>query len=849
MNILAEAINAFKESMQSNGITPPSEIYERETITRFGKKKQFAYKFYFNDGHPAGWYKDWQTDFTFNWAFKTNAKTEFTQEEKKQFAKECQNKKRKEALIDKKKKADAKVEANQKWNNAELANNNHPYLVSKKIRSYGLRQLKGKLLIPIYIDGEISSLQTIANNGSKIFLPNGEIKSGYFEIKANPNIILIGEGYSTVASCYQATNYHCVIAFNAGNLKAVAFTIRHQYPQSQIILLADNDQWNSNGINIGVEKATEAAKAIDGTIIVPSFSDLSTKPTDFNDLATLQGIDEVKKQITQSLLQEPSKPSQECKYGIIPQRFSCNKEGVFYSTTDDTLKVTRAPVWVDAMSRDQHKKDWGMLVKFIDYDNNEQQLIIKKEIFHKKGHDVAEILARCGLNIKIGQEKTLALYLGSFETEKRLISTNSTGWIRDSFVLPDMIIHEPEKEKIVYQPEGYSNISNAISEKGSLEEWQKGIKDISPVLKFLTCASLSSPVRYKIGVEAGGIHIHDLTSQGKTTALQLCSSVWGNGVDPAIAGGDGAYIQRYNSTANGLEGKAEAFNDLSLVIDEIGEGEAKECGKTIYRLIAGTGKTRANRSGGLRNSKSWRVMIMSSGEVAISQFIESAGESAKGGQLVRMLDLDLSSMPSLFKGGEEADQMKEHCANYYGVAGREFIKRIKFFNEGWKEFDLNRIGEAKTPMAVRARKRFALIAHSGLLAKKAGVLQWSEKEIMDSCTLVYKSWLSNIDLISDVEKGIKSIAQFIMTNEIRFEMPNAISPPNIRAGWYRDNIYHFTTTAFKEACGNCDPVKVKRELNKIGILKTNKKGALSSLISVNNKKIVVVSVRKSILEK
>ena len=74
-----------------------------------------------------------------------------------------------------------------------------------------------------------------------------------------------------------------------------------------------------------------------------------------------------------------------------------------------------------------------------------------------------------------------------------------------------------------------------------------------------------------------------------------------------------------------------------MVIDEIGEGDGKAFGATIYRLISGTGRGRANREGNLRDSKTWRALILSTGELAVSQHIEQGGGSMKGGQLVRMV--------------------------------------------------------------------------------------------------------------------------------------------------------------------------------------------------------------------
>ena len=59
--------------------------------------------------------------------------------------------------------------------------------------------------------------------------------------------------------------------------------------------LRDNDQLTDG--NPGLTKATEAAKTIRARLAVPQFNDTTTKPTDFNDLHQLEGLDTVKTQI------------------------------------------------------------------------------------------------------------------------------------------------------------------------------------------------------------------------------------------------------------------------------------------------------------------------------------------------------------------------------------------------------------------------------------------------------------------------------------------------------------------------------------------------------------------------
>jgi putative DNA primase/helicase len=96
---------------------------------------------------------------------------------------------------------------------------------------------------------------------------------------------------------------------NSGNLLAVARALRAKWPQREIIISGDNDQFRDG--NPGVIKATEAAKAIDAKLAVPQFEDLSTKPTDFNDLAALERLDEVRRQLANASQRAAEEPNVE----------------------------------------------------------------------------------------------------------------------------------------------------------------------------------------------------------------------------------------------------------------------------------------------------------------------------------------------------------------------------------------------------------------------------------------------------------------------------------------------------------------------------------------------------------
>jgi putative DNA primase/helicase len=227
----------------------------------------------------------------------------------------------------------AAAKSNLIWEAAKLCEE-HSYLTRKRIKPHGLRVapwikerphdsvtgevrdliIPDALLVPIRNSYKrIVSLQAIfsdANNPlqrDKDFMAGGEKKGCYFTIGHGGNIasrqaIIIAEGLATAASCYEATGLVSVAAFDCGNLKPVALTLRNRMPECTIIIAADNDRWTLTPIsNPGVISARAAAAAVAGLVAIPEFSDLSLRPTDFNDLHVQEGLGEVQRQLTKLL--------------------------------------------------------------------------------------------------------------------------------------------------------------------------------------------------------------------------------------------------------------------------------------------------------------------------------------------------------------------------------------------------------------------------------------------------------------------------------------------------------------------------------------------------------------------
>jgi putative DNA primase/helicase len=320
-------IQQFKAAMANDNIIMSEPIIPDGDLHRFyvdGDSANTLNGWYVlhNGELPRGAYGCWRRHpgETIKWSLKSE--TLMTVEEKARYFASIAAAKEKQFKAKEAAHAKAKETAKSIWSNTPPANNNHPYLSKKKVRAYGIRATRnGKLIIPLFdANKELSSLQFISGEGNKVFLKDGVIKGCYFSIGKLTETIYLAEGYATAATIYQATNCCVVIAFNCTNLLAVATLIRKKYPGKTLILAADNDKFTI--CNNGLNKAREAAQNLGIEITFPCFDGLniSNKPTDFNDLMSLVGIEEVKKQLVKNL----STPIQECQEIIAPSKTVCN---------------------------------------------------------------------------------------------------------------------------------------------------------------------------------------------------------------------------------------------------------------------------------------------------------------------------------------------------------------------------------------------------------------------------------------------------------------------------------------------------------------------------------------------
>jgi len=165
------------------------------------------------------------------------------------------------------------------WEQAEECAE-HPYLAAKGVKPHGCRVLRNMLLVPFYSqDGELTTIQKILHDGTKLLLNGGEISGSCCPITGKEDRIYICEGFATGATISELTGCKVLVACFSNNLLPVAIAARQKWPETKIIIAADNDHGTEG--NPGVKSAKAAAEAIGAEVAIPE----CPPGTDFNDMA------------------------------------------------------------------------------------------------------------------------------------------------------------------------------------------------------------------------------------------------------------------------------------------------------------------------------------------------------------------------------------------------------------------------------------------------------------------------------------------------------------------------------------------------------------------------------------
>ncbi|MBD2822625.1 DUF927 domain-containing protein [Xenorhabdus sp. 42] len=649
-----------------------------------------------------------------------------------------------------------------------------PYLTTKGLHcsNQRLQSDNAAVLRLVTLDGKVTGAQIIKPNGEKKLLTGSQKKGAFIALSAledNPDTVIITEGYATALTASQLCEEAVLAALDAGNLISVAQSVRKRWPDTKIIIAADNDWHHPDELdksgkpkaNIGKISAEKVAVAVNGWITLPP----TEHKADWDDYRQQYGIEAAKQAFNNGLYQVGDKVtvsksavghSDECREkdsDPFKPHIDIRNTGIYWvEPKEQGGEIVEIEKWLS-----DHMEIVG-----IGNDGSEGYLIIKLRQ-EGTGKYIVEALPRREVGMPVGWARLrsrgmnitvknsllpiLAEHLQRSGDRREWVVTQKAGWHCGAYVMPDgEIIGQP------YMPVAFSGGTSAIAGyvvRGSAEQWKTHVASLmkgnrSMMLGVLV--GLAAPLNSLTGGSCFGVHLFAQSSAGKTTTVEAASSLYGDPEELKLS---------WHGTNHGLNNEAAARNDGFMPIDEIGQSSnPKEVANSAYSLFNGVGKIQGKREGGNRAVIRWKIAALSTGEEDLETFLIKGGITPKAGQLVRLLSVPFIDT-EFFNGYEDGDShtraIKRESKRYCGAAGREWIlwlsehqeQAIELTTRKEKEW-LDSLPEEASAQVKRVAVRFALLDATGELVTH--ITGWGREACHTAIKQSFDDWLADFGI-------------------------------------------------------------------------------------------------------
>lgn len=339
-------------------------------------------------------------------------------------------------------------------------------------------------------------------------------------------------------------------------------------------------------------------------------------------------------------------------------------------------------------------------------------------------------LAKNGIAINSENAKEVVKYIAEIENiNYSLLKTQQScshmGWLSNGQFAPytDKVVFGGESEEFARL---YSEFKGTGDENTWLDIAKKVRAGKSVPARIALAASFAAPLVQKLGALSFFVHFWGTQGTGKTVALMLGASVWGN---PLIGG----YVKSFAGTKVSQELYAAFCGNLPVFLDELQViSDRKTFDDIIYALCEGVSKGRGAKEGGLQTQRRWATVFMTTGEMSI------INSNSGGGAAVRTIEVDFGGEKFFEDARTVANTLKEN----YGWAGKRFIDALM---------------EEGTLDALKARQK-------QFYGQLAGDIQ--DKQVLSASILLAADALADIAVFKDGKSlTVRDIKPYLITQD------------------------------------------------------------------------------------
>ncbi|RHV69909.1 DUF927 domain-containing protein [Clostridium sp. OM02-18AC] len=378
---------------------------------------------------------------------------------------------------------------------------------------------------------------------------------------------------------------------------------------------------------------------------------------------------------------------------------------------------------------------------------------------------IVDVLSQYGIEVTSDNAKSLVRYISdcvgynpvALEPKK---SINRLGWVGAAFT--------PYEKDIRYEGGmDYEAIFKNVSEKGDFESWKALCSDLRKnlPLRMMMAASFASVLLEPLKVLPFVLHLWGTTGTGKTVALMVAMSIWGN---PRMGG----LVKTMNMTKNAIMRNAAFLCSIPFSGDELQTIKDKWQGnfdQLIYQITEGVDRGRAKAYGGVEDTKTWKNSFIFTGEEPITKV------NSGGGSKNRVIEIAIDG-PLVADGHYVSSMVQEN----YGFAGRKFVEYIQE-TETSKLMDRYReIFDELCKLDTTDKQAMAMACI--LLADEIAVKLFFAGEQALQIGQV-KQYLQSAHDIDIAERAYQQVMNWAAKYQIRFEDPKAENSLNKGEVW------------------------------------------------------------------
>ena len=349
-----------------------------------------------------------------------------------------------------------------------------------------------------------------------------------------------------------------------------------------------------------------------------------------------------------------------------------------------------------------------------------------------------------------------------------LVYEAQTGWTEDRklFILNDGVIGKSKQRILgVNQARATDDASGRLSVAGDWKRWRSTVGKaggLSSILMCSVCTAFAAPLLSLAGCQSFMICVVGPSRSGKSIATLAAGSVIGIGKASGLV--------TWNITDARLEQRLSGFNDCVFPIDDLMALRAQNdrdryqrIQGIAYKLAQGWATARHDSftQGHGANHAGWRTIALTSNEAPIRDLARKVGLERQRGEVIRLIDLPafdegqdhifdrmprkLSALAMVDWKRQKFTEIAAACEENHGVVYRRYISSLIAMGSRLAPFVQNRIAHfirsvrdnQDTDLSRDIAKRFAVLYAGGMLARRAGLVGWDSKELLEAIRNCY----------------------------------------------------------------------------------------------------------------